>query len=188
MEWPVHIYLGWQSTGRKLSLLSLLSQRVLSRKRILTCRIQQSMYIPFGKKYGTMYERGDFASMSVNGSIPVSSFRAIYPLSAIFAHNTAISSLTLGLERSDTILPLIRRSTSSWTSLLELRTHISSRHFEHDSMGLTAYTDRIRTEMDMAASPGLISQMTPWLNSTTHLLLGSLPGVKAIPEECRLRA
>jgi hypothetical protein len=30
------------------------------------------MYIPFGKKYGTMYERGDFASMSVNGSIPVS--------------------------------------------------------------------------------------------------------------------
>lgn len=30
------------------------------------------MYIPFGKKYGTMYERGKFATMSVNGSIPVS--------------------------------------------------------------------------------------------------------------------
>uniref|UniRef100_A0A093V4X5 Beta-1,3-glucan-binding protein n=1 Tax=Talaromyces marneffei PM1 TaxID=1077442 RepID=A0A093V4X5_TALMA len=34
-------------------------------------RLAQSMYIPFGKKYGTMYERGNFASMSVNGSIPL---------------------------------------------------------------------------------------------------------------------
>ncbi|GAM37197.1 hypothetical protein TCE0_022f06912 [Talaromyces pinophilus] len=34
-------------------------------------RLAQSMYIPFGKKYGTMYERGHFSSMSVNGSIPL---------------------------------------------------------------------------------------------------------------------
>ncbi|EED20770.1 gram-negative bacteria binding protein, putative [Talaromyces stipitatus ATCC 10500] len=34
-------------------------------------RLAQSMYIPFGKKYGTMYERGKFATMSVNGSIPL---------------------------------------------------------------------------------------------------------------------
>ncbi|OKL57256.1 hypothetical protein UA08_07422 [Talaromyces atroroseus] len=34
-------------------------------------RLAQSMYIPFGKKYGTMYDRGKFSTMSVNGSIPI---------------------------------------------------------------------------------------------------------------------
>lgn len=42
--------------------------------------------------------------------------------------------------------------------------------------------------MDMAASPGLTDLMTPWLNSTMHLLPGSLLGVKVILEECRSRA
>lgn len=36
-------------------------------------KMQQSLYVPFGKRYGTMYDRGNFADMSVNGSIPVSS-------------------------------------------------------------------------------------------------------------------
>lgn len=30
------------------------------------------MYIPFGKKYGDMYDRGFFSKMTINGSIPVS--------------------------------------------------------------------------------------------------------------------
>ncbi|KAH8690186.1 putative gram-negative bacteria binding protein [Talaromyces proteolyticus] len=34
-------------------------------------RLAQSLYVPFGKKYGSMYDRGNFASMSVNGSIPL---------------------------------------------------------------------------------------------------------------------
>lgn len=42
--------------------------------------------------------------------------------------------------------------------------------------------------MDTAASPGLINQITPWLNSTMHLPLGDLLGVKVILEECQSRA
>jgi hypothetical protein len=34
-------------------------------------RIQQSMYIKFGKKKGMMFSRGNFAAMNANGSIPV---------------------------------------------------------------------------------------------------------------------
>ncbi|KIN08760.1 glycoside hydrolase family 16 protein [Oidiodendron maius Zn] len=34
-------------------------------------RLAQSMYIPFGKKYGDMYDRGFFSKMSINGSIPL---------------------------------------------------------------------------------------------------------------------
>jgi beta-glucanase (GH16 family) len=33
-------------------------------------RIDQSLYVPFGKKYGTMYQRGAFQEQSANGSIP----------------------------------------------------------------------------------------------------------------------
>lgn len=33
--------------------------------------LAQSLYVPFGNKYGDMYSRGQFGSMSINGSIPV---------------------------------------------------------------------------------------------------------------------
>jgi hypothetical protein len=33
-------------------------------------RLAQSLYVPFGSKYGTLYDRGAFSGMSVNGSVP----------------------------------------------------------------------------------------------------------------------
>ncbi|KAI1339990.1 putative gram-negative bacteria binding protein [Xylariaceae sp. FL0016] len=33
-------------------------------------RLAQSMYVPFGKRYGNMFDRGHFSGMEVNGSVP----------------------------------------------------------------------------------------------------------------------
>lgn len=192
MERRVHLHLGWQSTSSKL--LSLNSDywelnNLVDGKRSWHANTSNRCISPLAKSTAQCTKEGislPWAWMDLFlWVLPEPVVSRIYSLLII----SVIVSLTLGLERNDTILPSIKLSILSWTLLSDPQTRISSKKFKLEPIKTDSVcADNGQTGMDMAANPGLTDRMTPWLNSTMHLLPGSPPGVKVILEECRSRA